>query len=105
METSLGKIKDVFVGIKGSQLGIHFTFSGSGWGVQHSEATWNIEHTGYCEWVEEDRTDKYIYIMYYIRELLAQAKVSSVNDLVNVPVEVTFEDNTFKAFRILTEVL
>ena len=37
--------------------------------------------------------------------ILQDAKVVYVSQLINKPVEVEIEDNTFKDFRILTEVL
>jgi hypothetical protein len=43
--------------------------------------------------------------MRYISKLLNEAKVHNVYELKGIPVEVTLENNTFKDFRILTEVL
>lgn len=40
-----------------------------------------------------------------VNQILKDAKVNYVSELVNKPVEVTMENNTFKDFRILTEVL
>lgn len=40
-----------------------------------------------------------------VHQILKDAKVNYVSELINKPVEVTMEDNTFKDFRILTEVL
>lgn len=40
-----------------------------------------------------------------INQILKDAKVNYVSELVNKPVEVTMENNIFKDFRILTEVL
>ena len=40
-----------------------------------------------------------------IYQILQDAKVNYVSQLVNKPVEVVIEKNTFKDFRILTEVL
>ena len=41
----------------------------------------------------------------FINDILKDAKVNYVSELINKPVEVTIENNTFKDFRILTEVL
>lgn len=41
----------------------------------------------------------------FINDILKAAKVNYVSELINKPVEVTIENNTFKDFRILTEVL
>jgi hypothetical protein len=43
--------------------------------------------------------------MRYVSKLLKEAKVDSVDKLKGKPVEVTFEGNTLKSWRILTEVL
>ena len=40
-----------------------------------------------------------------VSKYLKEAKVSSVDKLKGIPVEVTFENNTIKSWRILTEVL
>lgn len=40
-----------------------------------------------------------------IKQLLEDANVSSVDDLVGKPVEATYENNSLKSFRILKEVL
>ena len=40
-----------------------------------------------------------------VNQILKDAKVNYVSELLNKPVEVTIENNTFKDFRILTEVL
>ena len=38
-------------------------------------------------------------------DIIQQAGVDSVEKLKGIPVEVTLENNAFKSFRILTEVL
>lgn len=43
--------------------------------------------------------------MEFVNDILKAAKVNYVSELINKPVEVTIENNTFKNFRILTEVL
>jgi hypothetical protein len=43
--------------------------------------------------------------MRYVSKLLKDAKVSSVDELKGKPVEVTFDGNMLKEWRILTEVL
>lgn len=46
-----------------------------------------------------------VEIVNLICELLSAAKVNNISQLKGKPVEVTIENNTFKSFRILTEVL
>jgi hypothetical protein len=43
--------------------------------------------------------------MRYLSKLLKEAKVSSVYKLKGIPVEVTFDGNMLKEWRILKEVL
>ena len=40
-----------------------------------------------------------------LSDVLKQAKVNTIDKLKNIPVEVTLEGNTFKSWRVLTEVL
>jgi hypothetical protein len=110
-EKKLGKIESVKFGIGGyqdCQLGIHFTLGNGGWGVCDSKSAWDaerIEHTKYTKWTEEDRDKDYAGIMRYLSKLMKDAKVTSVDQLKNKPVEVIFEGDMLKEWRILTEVL
>ena len=111
MEKKLGKIESVSFGLggyQGAMLGIHVTLGTSGWGVGDSRANRDSEQikwTEHTQWSEEDRDGWYSEIMRYVSTLLKEAKVDSVDKLKGKPVEVTFEGNTLKEWRILTEVL
>jgi hypothetical protein len=110
-EKILGKISKVHFGIGGYQdamLGIHFSFSSSSTGVSTTRAYWDanmIEVSTHAKWTEEDRRKEYANIMYYVSDLLKDAKVQDVMQLVGKPVELTVEFNTLKSWRILTEVI
>ncbi len=110
-DKKLGKIESVYFGIGGYQdamIGIHLSFAFSGSGVCDSRCAWDAEKIKWsknCKWTEEDRDKQYADIMRYVSELLNQAKVDRVEKLKGVPVEVTFEGNILKEWRILTEVL
>lgn len=112
-EKMLGKIVNVYLGLGGYQdncLGIHFTFESvkDKWGVSFTKSFWDINSIqcdAYTKWDEDDRKNAYADIMIYISKLLKDANVKSVDKLKNIPVEVTFENNTIKDWRILTEVL
>jgi hypothetical protein len=110
-EKLLMKITHATFGLGGyqeAQLGLHLTFSGKSQGVSKSYAHWDyesIEHSDNCKWEENDRTESLADVLRKLSRLLKDAKVSSVDRLVGVPVEVTLEANTFSDFRILTEVL
>ena len=111
MEKYLGKISSVKFGIGGyndGELGLHLSFSFGGRGTSTSKSYWDcnkVEHSEYCQWSEEDRSKGYDEIMRFLSDTLNDAKCKTVDELLNKPVEVTFEDNLLKSWRILTEVL
>ena len=107
-EKELGKISAASLEVIDGRLGLHLTLSGESWGCQHSIWTWSpsqVEITEYTKWTEEDRESKMILIMREIDKLMKESNVSNLKDLNGIPIEVEFEGNTFKDFRILTEVL
>ncbi len=106
-ETILGKITDVSFGKKDSRFGLWLTLSGE-WTVQTSYVCWDpveIIPDEYHKWTEKDRDVEMIDIMNKISKLLQQAKVENVNDLLNIPIEITFQDHILSSWRILEEVL
>ena len=58
-----------------------------------------------CRWEESERKDAIVKAVEEINKILKDAKVDYVSELKGMPVEVEIEKNTFKDFRILTEVL
>lgn len=58
-----------------------------------------------CKWKDLKREETITKSVEEVDRILKDAKVNYVSELVNKPVEVTMENNTFKDFRILTEVL
>ena len=58
-----------------------------------------------CRWEESERQQVITVTMEQLYKILNEAKVNYVSQLINKPVEVEIEANTFKGFRILTEVL
>lgn len=58
-----------------------------------------------CKWTAEERQEAITNSVDEVNKILNDAKVSFVSQLVNKPVEVEIEQNCFKSFRILTEVL
>ena len=58
-----------------------------------------------CKWDKRERADAIVEILEFVEKTLKDAQVNDVSKLINKPVEVTIEKNTFKDFRILTEVL
>ena len=110
MRKELGKIQDIYFGIGGYQdacIGLNITLGGEGWGVGDNKVAWdaNMISSKGAKWTEQDRDKQYAEIMRYISDLLSQAKVNKVEKLKGIPVEVTFEGNLLKEWRILKEVL
>ena len=103
MKKVLGKICSVkfgMVGYQDTQLGISFTFEGNWGGVTDStHCFWDhntIEYNDRCNWTEKDRDVDFAKIMRFISDTLHAAKVSDINKLKGIPVEVSFEGNTIK---------
>lgn len=111
METKIGKILNVEFGIGGYQdamIGLHFTLGNKGWGVSDSKSYWDygmIKHTENCKWTEKERGDYMVETIKYLSELLNKAKVKSVHELKNIPIEATFDGNILKSWRILEEAI
>jgi hypothetical protein len=110
----LGKIKSVRFGIGGYndiQFGLDLQFGSDGvdgWGVGNFYGFLDytrVEHDENCKWTEDERNAQCIKTMKYISKILNDAKVNNITDLKGIPVEVTFEKNMIKDWRVLTEVL
>ena len=112
MNKELGKIKSVRFGIGGyqdAQIGVFFSLQiGHSSGVSDNRSGWDsniIKCDERSQWTEVDRSETYNKIVRYVSDLLAAAKVDSIDDLVNIPIELTMDNMTLKSWRILTEVL
>lgn len=95
-----GTIRD-YPFLIGLQLG--FDLAGGASIMDGGKYTVNISPE--CKWQERSRADTIVKTVEFINKILKDAKVKYVSQLINKPVEVTIEKNTFKDFRILTEVL
>lgn len=83
-------------------LMLGFSFRGAGC-ASGSRYTLNISKE--CRWSGEERAAAMVKNTEFVYDLLSAAGCDYVSGLVGKPVEVVFENNTFKEFRILTEVL
>ena len=107
----LGKISNIKFGHGGyqdSMLGLTISFEMSGSGVCDFKGFWDyhlIDHTTSCKWSKIERDNYFVDVVKLISNLLNDAKVSDLNKLKNKPVELTFEGNTLREWRILTEVI
>lgn len=85
-------------------LKLDFSLEGGSMGIgDRSRYTVNLSKE--CKWEQCERQQAITELVEHIYDILNAAKVRNVSDLVGIPVEVTIENNTFKDFRILTEVL
>lgn len=107
----LGKIQRFDVGLGGYQevmLGASITLGGASWGVSDFKGFWSpsqIKRSDNAKWTEESRSQCFDDVMRFIDATLHEAKVRQTQQLVGIPVEVTFENMTLKSWRVLTEVL
>lgn len=85
----------------GMQLG--FKLAGGCGIMDGGKYTVNISPN--CKWDDLSRANAIVETVEFINKILKEAGVNYISELVNKPVEVTVEKNTFKDFRILTEVL
>lgn len=110
MRKEIGKIQKVsfgFGGYQDAQIGLSLTFGSDkgAWGVQTFHGAWGIDRSEHAKWQEDDRLMELGKTCMKLRDLLRDAKVEKVDQLKGIPVEVTFEGNCLKDYRILTEVL
>ncbi len=107
-KTELGKIETAeFKLINGYLLGLELCFLLNGGGSGICDSGRNMVNVNEeCEWdLPRQRSEAMEKVMDSIHTILEAAKVDCVSKLKNVPVEVIIEGNSFKSFRILTEVL
>lgn len=77
---------------------------GDGTGVMDGGSN-TINISKECKWEETEREAAITVSVEKVYQILKNAKVNYVSELINKPVEVTIDKNCFKDFRILTEVL
>lgn len=110
-EKQLMKISGVSFGAGGyndAQFGLFLDFSSKSIGVSAFIVggwDYSIKVDKYTKWTEEDRSRDMAQMCKTISQILSDAKVSSVDKLKGIPVEVVFSQRTIQSFRILEEVL
>ena len=104
----IGKIKSIRFGFGGYQdamMGFSIELGGKAWGVGDFKGTWATNSKG-AKWTEEDRDKEFAKAVRFVWKLLETADKRDLNQLVNVPIEATFDKNhTLVSWRILTEVI
>lgn len=103
--TFLGKIESVRFGSWDEKIGFHFTLRSTGGNVCDSWGCTSLEYTKYCNWTEADRINILGQAVMRVNALLVKAKKNNLDQLKDVPIEVTFEGNMLKSWRILEEVI
>ncbi len=108
-EQLIGVIEKVSFGLGGyqdCQLGLSITMDFKTSGCQtFLSGGWIHDRTKETKWTERDRAKSQAKLCSKIIELLKQAKVSDVTQLVGKPIVATFERGALKDWRILTEVI
>ena len=111
IEKRIGKITSARFGLGGYQdamIGLNLTFQSDAWGVSTEKSAWDcsvVKHSEHCKWTEAARSQEYDEIVRFVSKILNESKVESVDKLVGKPVEVEFEGNCIKDWRILTEAI
>jgi hypothetical protein len=112
VDKQLGKISRAKFGIGGYQdamLGLWLSFEWPGGGVSPpTENVWAyglVDPSPKAVWDETDRTKGCARVLKQLCDILAKAKVDTVDELVGIPVEITFESGRCTGFRVLEEVL
>lgn len=104
----LGKIKKAEFGLHPSypfMLGLQLTFEGKGWGVGCG-GRYTVNISDECKWDSPEHKQKAFDTAFaHLVSILEDAKVNNVSELIGKPVEIILDSNTFKSFRVLTEVL
>lgn len=109
MRKMLGKITMAEFGVIRDYpflMGLQLEFKFGDGGAVCDGGKYTVNMSSSCKWTSEKEKHEAIkHVMEMTYDILKDAKVKYVSDLVDIPVEVTLDDNTFHDFRILTEVL
>lgn len=92
-------------GYDGAMFGLSVHFRGDGCGASAFDGTWAFPPSDNAKWTEQERRDIYADMCIRIIDLLNQAKVDDVYKLKGKPVELEFDGNLLKSWRLLTEVI
>lgn len=105
----IGKIKEISFGFGGyndAMLGVSVILGSDkeSWGIGDFKGTWANRSDG-AKWSVADQIKTWGETVAWVRDLLQDAKKLKVEDLAGTPVEVTFDGNSLKSWRVLTEVV
>ena len=110
MEKRIGKIKKIsfgFGGYQDAQLGVSVELGSDkeSWGVNDFRGFWGTDRSTSCKWTEKDREIALGKMCMWVKDLITDSNKTKIDQLAGVPVEVTFDGNLLKEWRILTEVI
>ena len=107
MRKELGKISSASFGYGGYQdamVGFSLSFESGGGGVSTFEGSWPLtEDVPVAQ--RHSREKLAIAAVLRLTETIQKAKVHNVSELVGIPVELTYDGQMLKSWRILDEVL
>lgn len=104
----LGKITGArygFGGYQDAQFGLSVSLGGESWGVGDFWGMWASEPDKHKKWTRDEQIEAHGETADRVCKLLTAARVTCVEELAGIPVEVSFEGNTLKEWRVLKEVL
>ena len=93
-----------FGGYDNAMIGLSLSFQGEAWGVKDFKGTW-ANWTERRKWTLDEQRGVFADAVELLRDTLHAAKKTDIAELVGTPVEVTFEGNVIKSWRVLTEVV
>ena len=110
MRKELGKIRSVSFGFGGYQdcqfgLSLGFESGGGVVGTFEGNGPLTMDIPEEAEWTEADRERTVIATIKLLTETLQKAHVKSVSELLGVPVELTYNGQCLREWRILEEVI
>lgn len=109
MRKELGKIDNARWGLGGYQdamIGLSLSFSMKpSSSVSTFVGAWAIERSDFCQWTEEERLKQIGEAGMKVVELLNKIGKRDVKDLIGTPVELTFDGQSLRDWRLLDEVL
>lgn len=103
----LGRIDSITLGAGGyddAMFGVTFRFGGEDLCVGDFWGYWASLSEG-AKWTRANQIDALGKMCLKLNDLMRQAKVKSFADLKGVPVEVTFDGQVLRSWRILREVI
>ena len=104
----LASIQEIEIGYGGYQsamMGISIQLGGPNCGVGDFKGCWAEDPDKHSRWSKSDQDKSWADMIRWLRDTMEEAKVSSMDGLKGKPVEITFEGNTLKSWRILREVI